>query len=185
MKYRNVKIQYEQEEDEFSGGSIFRIDGSTYHALKGHYAELQEEDEDAIPRDVCDVIEHEDWSDHIQSSNTGAFISILSILTEVLQGEFEVTVTYEHPIWLFHDLSHVRFDSAEGQLDMIDGEAEAQAISDSIDICMENNIRIPTDLLSTTYNEYEERFGYPLLLDRMHTQFNPFELSNFTCKALE
>lgn len=177
MKYQNVKINLEENMyEDIIGSAYFVFNEAATEFLITFYSE-----EEDLDYSIREALENPDNKLHVY--DVDAFLSLVYCLTEnSTDCDFEVTAGYSHIIWLFHDLSHIRYDCDEYSVAIYQGDEE-RAIRTSIKLCEENNIPVPWGIIAQTAEAFQERFDSPLVLSDGMGHYINYE--SITFKALE
>lgn len=183
MIYRDIKINFELRSDaEMSGDGYIEFNKAATDFIVSYYQENYEKDE--YPAFVEGALTHHEESgdETLTTHEIDAFILMMNALLYSDSKDFEVTVSYEHVIWLFHDLSHIENDATDSDIE-VNQWSEEQAIKRSIQLCVENGVAVPWSIIETTKTEYKKRFFDRLDLSDLVID-QKIDTTNFTLEAL-
>lgn len=159
MKLHNITFDYSQNDyADNSGDAQYSIERQVLQAVKDLWE--KEFSTGWVYQELRELLVNSvDNDDSIDFSTVDLFCCICETLINYLdKGEYTINVSYDHIIWLFHDISHITNDCGLGEIN-IDEWGEQKAIENSIDCLNANSIAIPFDILATTNREYAERFN--------------------------
>lgn len=155
VRYRNITFNFDSNIfPEFLGASEYSMTASVFNRV---FDEIKERG--ACPEWLLNHIEEiEDniYNDTAQFDNADCFIYLVYMLNE-LNLECTIDCTYDHIIWLFHDIAHVVNDCTSTGIE-VDESSECVAIEYSINACIDNKIPVPYEMLMVLQQEYKKRF---------------------------
>lgn len=188
MIYNDVTLNYKpltesMHGEDFSGECNYEFNQAASDFIRKHYKEEHSGDYPDMLTDQFEQMDIDEDEGCIYSTDADGFILMMNALEYAPDDHkpFEVDCYYEHIIWLFHDLSHVMYDSTDFDIE-VHSYAEQTAITKSIELCIENKIAVPWGIIRKSKTEFLERFKEELHLGKFEEQ--AIDTNTFTFSAL-
>lgn len=150
--------------EDFSGECQYEFNQAASDFIRSHYGRGDDADYPDMLTDNLEQMDLEEDEGCIHCTDADGFILMMNAIEYAEDSsQFEVVCYYDHIIWLFHDLCHIANDATDYDVE-VNEYVEQRAITTSIELCIENKISVPWDIIRKTQTEYKERFNTPLVL---------------------
>ncbi len=173
IKFYNVTINYSDldsgslDDDLGMGQCYARIEDQKICVLLNQHKKLF-----SYGANLPWVLEEWELEDVLELNEADDILFLLYALTELEPfsriQDIQLTVSYDHLIWLLHDFYHVCNDVYLDEDDLrvqVFYYTEREAIKYSISMLNDLEIPLPYHILEQTKSEFEERFREPLHIE--------------------